>query len=104
MSVDEMAKVVKVSGKDPSAFLHEPDCAGMKACDDIMGQELSPALMVKARRDEIKYLRNMGVCEEVSARELECRWQSACCSQMGGHQEGEVSQPLTTVADSWPKS
>ena len=70
MSVDEMKKVASTSeNEDPSEALHEPGCEGMEAYDDITGQELDPRLMMSARRDEIKYFRDMGVYEKVSVQE-----------------------------------
>ena len=70
MSVDEMKKVASTSeNEDPSEALHEPGCEGMEAYDDITGQELDPRLMMRARRDEIKYFRDMGVYEKVSVQE-----------------------------------
>ena len=41
----------------------------MKAYDDVTGQELRPELMIKARRDEIKYFKDMGVYEKVNTQE-----------------------------------
>ena len=60
MSFEEMsqhARAVMAIKTDecPSAALHEADGHGYVATDDITGQELSPALMVQARRDEIRY-------------------------------------------------
>ena len=54
---------------NPSEALHEPDCTEMIAIDDVSGQRLEPALMVKARRDEIEYFRQMGVYEKVDISE-----------------------------------
>ena len=56
MTVDEMQKASKTHDC-PSEALHEVDCTGMVAVDDVSGQTLVPALMVKARRDEISYFR-----------------------------------------------
>ena len=41
----------------------------MYAVDDVTGQELEPALMMQARRDEIQYFRDMGVYEKVDIAE-----------------------------------
>ena len=71
MTVDEMRDAAPV-GKDvesPSESLHEPDCSGMVAFDDISGQQLDPALMVKARKDEMTYFCQMGVYEKVDLKE-----------------------------------
>ena len=71
MTVDEMRDAAAV-GKDvesPSESLHEPDCSGMVAFDDVSGQQLDPALMVKARKDEMAYFRQMGVYEKVDLKE-----------------------------------
>ena len=55
--------------ESPDEALHEVDCSGMKAYDDISGQELEPKLMIKARKEEIEYFRKMGVYEKVSLKE-----------------------------------
>ena len=49
--------------------LHENDHDYMRAFDDVTGQELDPQLMMKARRDEIQYFRDMGVYEKVDVSE-----------------------------------
>ena len=71
MSVSEMRKAA--GGDDaegcPSAALHETDCTGMIAIDDVSGQRLDPKLMLEARRDEIRYFREMGVYEKVDIAE-----------------------------------
>ena len=36
----------------PSAALHETGYEGMEAFDDVSGQPLDPALMIKARKSE----------------------------------------------------
>ena len=71
MSLDQMRDAAAIDGADtdPTAALHETDCSGMVAFDDVSGQELVPALMVKARRDEIDYFRKMGVYEKVDIGE-----------------------------------
>ena len=71
MSLEEMRTTASVEkGQEcPAEALHEPDCSGMKAFDDVSGQELNPALMVAARKEEIKYFREMGVYEKVNLKE-----------------------------------
>ena len=63
----------------PSEALHEVDCTGMVAVDDVSGQSLDPALMVKARRDEIVYFREMAVYEKVDFAE---RWKETSKAPM----------------------
>ena len=41
----------------------------MVAFDDVSGQELQPELIVKARREEIAYFRDMGVYEKMDINE-----------------------------------
>ena len=53
----------------PAEALHHNGFEGMEAFDDITGQSLDPALMVKARKDEIKYFRSTGVYEKVDVQE-----------------------------------
>ena len=71
MLIDEMREIAAVdsAGKSPAEALHETDCSGMRAFDDISGQELEPSLMVKARKEEIEYFRKMGVYEKVDLKE-----------------------------------
>ena len=71
MSVDEMVKAANTDGGSdcPSAALHEPDTSQMVAVDDVSGQRLDPALMIQARREEIKYFKQMGVYEKVNIAE-----------------------------------
>ena len=54
MTVDKMQKASKTHDC-PSEALHEVGCTGMVAVDDVSGQTLDPALMVKARHDETAY-------------------------------------------------
>ena len=49
--------------------LHEEGGQGLTAWDDISGQQLEPKLMVAARKEEIKYLREMGVYDKVDVSE-----------------------------------
>ena len=42
---------------------------GLTAWDDISGQQLEPKLMVAARKEEIKYFREMGVYDKVDVSE-----------------------------------
>ena len=41
----------------------------MEAYDDVSGQPLDPALMIKARKSEIEYFRDTGVYEKVDIKE-----------------------------------
>ena len=64
MSMDMKMDAAKAGGGEcPSATLHEEGLEGLRAYDDVSGQELNPELMIKARRDEIQYFRQMGVYE-----------------------------------------
>ena len=96
LSIEEMDKAADNVDKDqdPSASLHEPGCEGMKAYDDVTGQELDPSLMVKARRDEIKYFRSMGVYEKVSVQES---WHATCKApfavRLGDINKGDSANP-----------
>ena len=71
LSVERMRDVATVgTGEDcPSHALHETGCEGMEAFDDLSGRSLDPGLMVKARREEIQYFRDMGVYEKVDLGE-----------------------------------
>ena len=71
MSIDKMQKVAKVSSKDecPSSALHDEGTEGLRAWDDLSGQELDPKLMMAARREEISYFKEMGVYEKVDIAE-----------------------------------
>jgi hypothetical protein len=71
MSVDRMQTAAGNPGGGvcPSESLHEVGGTGMVAFDDVSGQRLDPALMVKARTDEIAYFRQMGVYEKVDINE-----------------------------------
>ena len=71
MTVDQMAQANPQGKVDecPSESLHEADCSGMVAVDDVSGQQLDPKLVMAARRDEIAYFRDMGVYEKVDMAE-----------------------------------
>ena len=69
MTLEEMQQAAKQTAECPSSALHEPDCSGMTALDDVTGQQLDPRLMVQARKDEIQYFRQMGVYEKVDVAE-----------------------------------
>ena len=56
-------------GECPSEALHHSGFEGMEAFDDVTGQVLDPALMAKARKDEIEYFRSLGVYEKVDVQE-----------------------------------
>ena len=62
MSIEEMEEVMKSRGDTgcPSRALHEEDANDMIAYDDLTGQELDPVRMIKARLEEIAYVRDMG--------------------------------------------
>ena len=68
MTLDEMRSTAKTK-ECPSEALHEPDATGMTAVDDVGGQELDPSMMNRARRDEIRYFKEMGVYEKVDISE-----------------------------------
>ena len=53
----------------PAEAMHDTGCEGMEAFYDISGQPLDPALMIKARKSEIEYFRDMGVSEKVDVKE-----------------------------------
>ena len=70
MSVDEMREVAKSApGEDPSDALHEECGNGIKAYDDLTGDELDPTMMKKARKEEIAYFKKMGVYDKVDIEE-----------------------------------
>ena len=71
MSVDLMQAAAKNTnaGDCPSESLHEEGGQGFAAWDDISGQQLEPRLMVAARKQEIKYFREMGVFDQVDVSE-----------------------------------
>ena len=54
MSVESMRQAAK-AGMDecPAEALHDTGCEGMGAFDDVIGQPLDLALMIKARKSEI---------------------------------------------------
>ena len=53
----------------PAEALHDTGCEGMEAFDDVSGQPLDPALMIKARKSKIEYFCDMGVYEKVDVNE-----------------------------------
>ena len=63
MSVDQMQTAAKNAnaGDCPSESLHEEGGQGFTEWDDISGQQLEPQFMVAARKEEIKYFREIGV-------------------------------------------
>ena len=65
MSFEEMQEVAK---DWPSDDIHETG-EYMEAYDDVLGIALDPALMRKARREEIVYFKDMEVYENVSMAE-----------------------------------
>ena len=71
MTMDNMRGAAKGASADdcPSETLHEADGKGLVAWVDVSGQKLDAKLMVAARRDEIKYFREMGVYEKVDIAE-----------------------------------
>jgi len=75
MSVDAMHQAAGSKGTDecPSQGLHEvspaDEAEGLVAWDDVSGQQLDAKLMVAARKEEIKYFREMGVYEKVDVSE-----------------------------------
>ena len=76
MSVEAMDEVLCSSGladisgqNSPSELLHEDVLDHIVAYDDLSGEELDPKLMVEARKDEIKYFREMGVYDKVAISE-----------------------------------
>jgi hypothetical protein len=70
MSTEEMKEAAGSHGdQDASRSLHEEHDHGIVAYDDLTGDELKPSLMKVARREEIKYFKEMGVYEKVSVDE-----------------------------------
>ena len=70
MSVETMRQAAKSEGGEcPSEALHHTGFDGMESFDDVTAQALDPALMVKARKDEIEYFRSLGVYEKVDVHE-----------------------------------
>ena len=70
MSVETMMQTAKSgAGECPSEALHHSGLDGMEAFDDVTGQALDPALMVKVRKDKIEYFRSVGVYEKVDVQE-----------------------------------
>ena len=71
MTVDQMRRASAQAGEEecPGKALHETGHEGMVAFDDVSGQELKPEMMVKARREEIAYFKDMGVYEKVDINE-----------------------------------
>ena len=69
---DEAGKKSKETRNDecPNESLHEEGGnAEYTASDDVSGQKLDPKLMMEARKDEIKYFRQMGVYEKMDLNE-----------------------------------
>ena len=71
MTVEEMQQVANVKAdENPSESLHHADAESeYSAWDDQSGQRLDPRLMIQARKDEIKYFREMGVYDKVDISE-----------------------------------
>ena len=70
MSVDDMRRAAKTTGdQNPSESLHDEHDDGIIAFDDLTGDELKPALMKAARKEEILYFKEMGVYEKVDIEE-----------------------------------
>ena len=62
MSMEEMTKAAKSDeDKSPSAELHETYGDDVVAHDDLNGDVLDPFLMSDARKEEIRYFKEMGV-------------------------------------------
>ena len=57
------------TGASPSDALHDEHDDGTVAFDDLTGDVLKPTLMKLARKEEIKYFKEMGVYEKVSIDE-----------------------------------
>ena len=70
MSVEEMKNAAGVDGSQSlsEAWRDEHD-DGTVAFDDLTGNVLKPSLMKLARKDEIKYFKDMGAYEKVSIDE-----------------------------------
>ena len=94
MSVEEMRKAVDKAGVRhadgcPSAALHEDDGENWVAVDDVTGQRFDPTLMRRACRDEIAYLKEMGVDKKVDLEETRRETDKAPHSRaLGGYQQG----------------
>ena len=70
MSVEEMVQAAKSEkDQDPSEALHEMYGDNVVAHDDLNGEKLEPLLMAAARREEIKYFKEMGVYDKVPIEE-----------------------------------
>ena len=70
LSLEELEKASSGKGtEDPSEALHEWYGEGAVAFDDLNGDELDPVMMAKARIDEIKYFKEMGVYDKVNIHE-----------------------------------
>ena len=70
MSVESMRRAAKAGiDESPAEALHDTGWEGMEAFDDVSGQPLDPALMIKARKSEIEYFCDMGVYEKVDVKE-----------------------------------
>ena len=66
MSVEEMATAAKTNrDQNPSEELHETYGKDVVAHDDLTGEVLNPILMSEARKEEIKYFKEMGVYDKV---------------------------------------
>ena len=94
MSVESMRQAAKAGIDEcPAEAMHDTGCEGMEAFDDVSGQLLDPALMIKARKSEIEYFRDMGAYEKVDAKEC---WNIICQgthrSSMGRHQQGRLRE------------
>ena len=71
-SIDEISMMTEGYGDDPSGELHEKDPdfeEWAEATDDISGEELNPAMVRLARKEEIKYFKDMKVYKKVPLSE-----------------------------------
>ena len=63
MSVDEMMNATSGSTSDPSRELHEGEC--QEAFDDTSGAPLVPAMVAAARKEQIRYFKEMKAYRKV---------------------------------------
>ena len=76
MSLDELNSLSEIANIDLSSFedeaeelLHEVDDSCMVAFDDVSGETLCPAMVRKARAEELGYFKEMGVYNYVKVTE-----------------------------------
>ena len=99
MSVESIRQAAKAGIDEcPAKALHDTGCEGMEAFDDVSGQPLDPALMIKARKLEIEYFRDLGVYEKVDVKKC---LTSKPCSTVGGSDCRRGSHTISPPSDIW---